>query len=195
VAGPVRTGSVQTPQAASGTHYAGAVYGSLLAAAVVAGAGADGTPLAPTDLAFALVGTGVVFWAAHVYARVVGERPRSRAPATTAARAAEGGAATSGSRRNPQDLTARRVAVVARREWPMVEAALPPTAVALFGGLAGVPAAAVAWAALGIAVASQVGWAMVAAAAAGVRRSGVAVSGVANLVLGLLIVLLEVSLH
>jgi hypothetical protein len=58
----------------------------------------------------------------------------------------------------------------------MVAAALPPTAVALFGGLAGVRAAAVAWSALGIAVASQVGWAMIAAAAAGVRRSGVAMS-------------------
>ncbi|MEQ7006922.1 hypothetical protein ABN028_12145 [Actinopolymorpha sp. B17G11] len=168
------------------TDYAGAVYGSLLAAAVVVGAGADGTPLAPTDLAIALVGTGVVFWAAHVYARVVGERPRPGSP---------GAGSRSDSRTEAVSLTAQRVGDVARREWPMVEAALPPAAVALIGGFAGFPAGAVTWAALGIAVAGQVGWAMVAAAAAGVRRRGVAASGVGNLVLGLLIVLLEVGLH
>jgi hypothetical protein len=191
VADSVRPGEVRSGFVRTETHYAGAIYGSLLAAAVVVGASADGTPLEPMDLGVGVLGTGVIFWAAHVYARVVGERPRSNS------RRPAGGSrpGTGVAEPSPDPVTARRVYDVARGEWPMVQAALPPSVVALAGGLVGVPAAVVTVTVLGIAVVSQVGWAMVAANAAGIRRWGVVASGAGNLVLGLLIVVLEVTLH
>lgn len=55
------------------TDYVGAVYGSILAASVVATAGTLG-PFPRIKLMLLLLITGVVFWAAHVYARLAGER-------------------------------------------------------------------------------------------------------------------------
>ena len=54
-------------------NYTGAIYGSLLAASVVVGAAGD-TGTRPLLLAALLLATGVVFWLAHAYSRLVGER-------------------------------------------------------------------------------------------------------------------------
>ncbi len=156
--------------------YVGAVYGSLLAASVVASADADGTPLAALDLAATLLATGLVFWIAHVYARVVGGRATHPV--------AEGGRLPKG-----------RVSSVARRELPIAQAAIPPTVVAVLGWALGVSDAAVASVALGVAIAGQVGWAVLASVRAGMGRRGVVVSGFANLAMGLAIVLIESALH
>ncbi len=151
------------------SDYVGAVYGSLLAASVVAGTGADGGPLPPLDLAALLLGTGVAFFVAHVYAQVAG---------TTADTGWREGV--------------RRSAL---REWPLVQAAFPPAAAVLVGGLLGLPDTVSSVLALSVAVAGQVGWAVLASAHAGFSRSGIAVSGAVNLVIGGAIVALEVSLH
>ncbi|MGO4753520.1 hypothetical protein AB4212_33800, partial [Streptomyces sp. 2MCAF27] len=100
---PARKERVRTRR----TDYAGAVYGSLLAASVVATAGAAGD-FPRLQLIVLLLVTGVVFWAAHVYAHVAGERIVGR------------------------PISRREVRRVARREWPIVEAAvLPAVAAAL----------------------------------------------------------------
>lgn len=57
--------------------YTGAVYGSLLAASVVVGAGTLGT-YPRLELVALLLGTGVVFWAAHVFSRLFGARMVNR---------------------------------------------------------------------------------------------------------------------
>jgi hypothetical protein len=137
----------------------------------VASTAADGTPLPPPDLAVALVGTGIAFWVAHVYARVVGE-----------------GVVTS-------ILLTERVWQAAVGEWPMVEAAMPPAAIALLGWAVGLGAGAITMLALCIAIAGQVGWAVLASTRAGLSRRWIVGSGLVNLAVGMLILLLETSLH
>ncbi|GAA3799172.1 hypothetical protein GCM10022206_43100 [Streptomyces chiangmaiensis] len=92
--------------------YTGGVYGSLLAASVVVGAGATGV-FSRIDLVLLLVSTGVVFWIAHVHAQLFG------------ARLVE------------QVLSRRVVLHVCREEWPIVKAAVPPAAAVAVSPLLG----------------------------------------------------------
>lgn len=153
----------------SRTDYAGAVYGSLLAASVVATAGTLGH-YPRLELVLLLLITGLVFWAAHVYARLVGERlvghPR----------------------------TWSEVRRVARHEWSIVEAAALPAAAVAVGPVLGLGLGGTAWLALGVAVVQQVLWASIGAARAGVGRRQVAAEGAVNLVLGLIIVAAKAAL-
>jgi hypothetical protein len=162
------------PDRRVGANYSGAIYGSLLAASVVvgAGAGAEGDyHLSPWRLALLLAATGLVFWLAHAYALLVGDRIR----------------------RNPLNRT--EIRRVGRHEWPLFQASLPPAVVALVFGLFGASDVAAAWAALATAIVQQVGWATFAAARTGAARGVVAAAAVGNLVLGLLIVALKAGLH
>ena len=88
--------TVEGPQAPDRPNYAGAIYGSLLAASVVVGAGvgAEGNyHLWPLRLAALLVATGLVFCLAHAYAELVGDRIHH---ARSAGRRSAGSRATSG---------------------------------------------------------------------------------------------------
>jgi hypothetical protein len=164
----VEVGTRQAP------HYIGAVYGSLLAASVVVGAASSGhgeLEFRPIKLAALLIVTGFVFWVTHAYARLAGERLHHVAP----------------------DL--REVRLVLRREWPLLQAALPPSVAAVAFGLAGASDMTAAWAALVVAIAAQVGWATAATVRAGAKPPLVAVTVLVNLVLGLIIVLLKSALH
>jgi hypothetical protein len=150
--------------------YAGAVYGSLLAASVVAGATPRRDPPAASTLIALLLATGVVFWLAHVYARLAGDRQR-------------------GTR-----MSWAEVRSVGRRELPLAEAAFPPAIVAAICWTVGLPDSAVAWATLCAALCGQVTWAVVASARAGAATFLVVGSAVVNLLLGLIIVVLKVLL-
>jgi hypothetical protein len=146
-------------------EFAGAVYGSLLAASVVAGSAVDGTPLSAGDLVVVLLSTGVVFWLAHVYARVV-----------------SGGT---------HPLTWRRLRVAGRQEWPVAQASFPPAAAAAFASVLGMSDVITTWVAMIVAVANQVAWAVAAAVTARSSVRVVVVFAVANLVLGLAIIALK----
>ncbi|MFF7751425.1 hypothetical protein ACFZCP_19690 [Streptomyces sp. NPDC007971] len=149
--------------------YTGGLYGSLLAASVVVGAGAHG-PFPRLELALLLLATGVIFWLAHVHAQLFGARMAQRA------------------------LDRGVVVEVCREEWPIVEAAVPPAVAVLVSPLLGLDAAGAAWLALAVALAGQVGWSTAAALRAGATRSQVILSDAVNLLLGLLIVALKLSL-
>ncbi|MFI2200479.1 hypothetical protein ACH47Z_06795 [Streptomyces sp. NPDC020192] len=151
--------------------YAGALYGALLAASVVAGAGAFGGPFPRLGLVLLLLVTGVVFWAAHVYSRLAGERIHG------------------------QLLTWSEVRRVAADEWPMVQAAVPPAAAVAISPLLGLGLPGTIWFALGVALGEQVVWASVAAVRAGASRRLVAVSGLVNLLFGLIIVAAKSAVH
>ena len=153
------------------TDYTGAIYGSLLAASVVAGASAGG-PHPRLELVVLLLCTGGVFWAAHAYVDFVGDRLRDSQP-----------------------LSWREVRQVCAREWPIVQAAFLPAAAVAISPLLGLGLEGAAWLALGIAVAQQVGWASAAVLRVGASRGAVVSVAVVNLVLGLIIVLAKVSLH
>ncbi|MGW7025702.1 hypothetical protein ACWGFX_00650 [Streptomyces xanthophaeus] len=149
--------------------YTGAVYGSLLAASVVVGAGSLGK-FPRLELVVLLFATGVVFWAAHVFARLFGERIALVA------------------------LTRREIGRVCGAEWPIVKAAMPPAVAVAVSPLLGLDTAGAVWLALCVAVAGQVGWAAYAAYRAGATRRTVAAAAAVNLVLGLVIVALKVTL-
>ncbi|GHF34643.1 hypothetical protein [Streptomyces morookaense] len=152
------------------TDYGGAVYGALLAASVVAGTGALG-PYHRVGLVVILLVTGLVFWAAHAYSRLVGERDTYRHP------------------------TWAVIGRVARDEWPIFQAAVPPALAVAISPLLGLDLEGTAWFALSVALAEQIGWAGAAEVRAGGSRRRVLASGVVNLVLGLVIVILKAFLH
>nr|WP_229347103.1 hypothetical protein [Streptomyces sp. UNOB3_S3] len=145
------------------------MYGSLLAASVVATAGSVGG-FPRLQLIVLLLVTGVVFWAAHVYARVAGERVIGR------------------------PLDHREMRRAAGREWSIVEAAVLPAVAVAVSPLIGVDRTGTAWLALAVAVAQQVAWATLGAIRAGASRRMAAGEGVINLLLGLVIVAAKAAL-
>ncbi|MGW7100047.1 hypothetical protein [Streptomyces sp. NPDC054838] len=145
------------------TDYAGALYGSLLAASVIAASSVAGD-FPRLQLVVLLLVTGLVFWAAHVYAQLAGERLSGQ---------------------NLGWAEARRVG---RREWPIVEAAVLPSVAVALGPVLGLGLNGTVWFALAVAVAQQVAWACIGALHAGASRRQAVVEGIVNLVLGLVIV-------
>src|SRR5262245_26941351 len=83
---------------------AGAIYGTILVLAVIAGLSEDDEISAGALLAATLT-TSSVFWVAHVYADVLAERA-SGMPGTTV----------------------QLIRSAAGREWPLIEASLAPSA-------------------------------------------------------------------
>ncbi|TSB21305.1 hypothetical protein [Streptomyces benahoarensis] len=152
------------------TDYVGAVYGSILAASVVATAGTLG-PFPRIKLMLLLLITGVVFWAAHVYARLAGERLLCH------------------------PVTWGEVRRVAAREWPIVKVAVPPAAAVAISSPFGLGMAGTTWCALIVALIEQVGWATVPVVRGGATVRVVLVNGAVNLLLGAVIVLAKVVLE
>ncbi|WP_399085559.1 hypothetical protein ACGH2B_06725 [Streptomyces sp. BBFR2] len=159
------------PKTSSGTRtdYAGAVYGSILAASVVATAGTAG-PFPRIELVLLLLITGVVFWAAHIYARLAGERLLSR------------------------PVTREEVRRVAASEWPIVKVAVPPAVAVAISPLFGLGMAGTTWCALIVALIEQVGWATVPVVRGGATVRVVVLNAVVNLLLGAVIVLAKLVL-
>ncbi len=91
-----------SPTTVQGRDYTSAVYGSILAATVVASAGDLRSPAA---LALLLIVSGLVFWLAHIYAATVAGR--------------HGG------------WRLDSILASLRHEWPVALASLPPAAAAL----------------------------------------------------------------
>ncbi|MFF0548391.1 MULTISPECIES: hypothetical protein [unclassified Streptomyces] len=148
--------------------YSGAVYGSMLAASVVVGAGAPGQ-FPRLELIVLLLGTGIVFWAAHVFARLFGARMVQR-------------------------LSWQAVRETSKEERPIIKAAVPPALAVAVSPWFGLGGHGTVWLALIVALVGQIGWATVAASRAGASRRMMALAGVINLFLGLLIVLLKVGI-
>jgi hypothetical protein len=151
-------------------RFGAAVYGSFLVASVIGVAYETGQDA--HVMTTAALGSAVVFWLAHWWSEALGEQ------------------ITAG-----DEFRHRDVLVVARREWPLVEAALVPTALV-----------ALAWAgvwsretgaelALAAAVLQIIGWALVAGRRAGWtwQRTGVFAAGQGTLAVTLL--LLERVVH
>ncbi|CAL9398326.1 hypothetical protein [Streptomyces sp. Tu 3180] len=155
--------AARTAERRAHADYTGGVYGSMLAASVIVGAGTLGS-FPRLELVLLLLLTGGVFWIAHVHAQLFGARLAQRRPD-------------------------RRVVLrVCREEWPIVKAALPPAAAVAVSPLLGLGLQGALWLALSVAVAGQVGWSAAAARRAGATWRLMAVSASVNLVLGLVIV-------
>ncbi|MEE1757204.1 hypothetical protein [Streptomyces sp. SP18CS02] len=149
--------------------YTGGVYGSMLAASVIVGAGHLGS-FPRVELVLLLVLTGAVFWVAHVHAQLFGARL------------------------SQEPLERRTVLRAFRDEWPILKAAIPPALAVAVSPLLGLGVGGSLWLALAVAVAGQVGWSMAAARRAGASPRLMAVTASVNLVLGLLITLFKIIL-
>jgi hypothetical protein len=145
----------------------GAVYGSLLAGSVIVGQAPLKEDVPPLELAVILLATGAVFWLVHVYSRSMGHL------------VVDG------------RFNRSRLAHTMREESPIILAAVPPAVAALLAGAVG-EAPAAAWAAMIVAIAGQLVWAVIAARGVGAPPRTVAASLVVNLVLGLALVALKV---
>ena len=151
-------------------RYGAAVYGSFLVASVVSvsyEAGEDARTMTGT-----LFASMLVFWLAHAWSEVVGEHVAAG-----------------------PSFRARRILVVARREWPLVQAAVVPS-VLLALAWAGVwPREIGAVLALLSAVLQITGWGFV----AGLRSGGTVLSagllGVVQGILGVALLVLETLVH
>ncbi|MFE1835183.1 hypothetical protein [Streptomyces sviceus] len=149
--------------------YTGGVYGSMLAASVVIGAGTLGS-FPRLELVALLLLTGVAFWIAHVHAQLFGARLAQ------------------------QPLDRHVVFHACREEWPIVKAAVPPAAAVAVSPLLGLDVQGALWLALSVAVAEQVAWSVAAARRARATWRLVAVTASVNLLLGLLIISFKVIL-
>jgi hypothetical protein len=125
----------------------------VLAASVVATSSAVGG-FPRLKLGLMLVITGLVFWAAHVYARWAGER-----------------------RLSGDRWSRREIRRLAGHEWSIVEASLLPAIAVAVSGLLGLDLTGTAWLAISVAVAQQVGWACLGAVRASVPRLQVVAEG------------------
>ena len=149
--------------------YTGGVYGSMLAASVVVGAGSLGS-FPRAELVLLLLLTGLVFWIAHVHAELFGSRLARQRPD-------------------------RRVILhVCRDEWPIVKAAVPPAAAIAVSPLLRLDVQSALWLALSVAVAGQVGWSVAAAHRAGASRRLMATTATVNVLLGLAIIAVKIAL-
>ena len=165
---PPREPTPSEGEVETAARYTSAVYGSILAAALIEALRAE--HVAAEAIALSLLSTVVVFWLAHVWSSLVGDRIRH----------------------GPR-LQLDRAAAVARGEWPLVEASFVPL-LALLLGWAGVygnqTAARVALAAC---IGQLVVWGLVVGRRAYEHWWAGALAGLTNGVLGLALIVLEVQ--
>ncbi len=150
--------------------FSAAIYGSILAASLVAAF--DVTEATPRAMTLTLLSTTIVFAVAHAWSEVVSER------------IAFGHGAS-----------ARRLVELIRREWPLVEAGFVPGA-ALALAWAGVWSASVGAAvALALAVLQLVGWGILVGRRSYDSWPAALFVGVVNGCFGLILVGLKIAVH
>jgi hypothetical protein len=160
---------VAAPEAQRSPALAGAIYGQILATAVLAGLSEDGG-ISSGELFAEVAVTTLVFWLAHVYAQALAER-------LTLSRG----------------LRWSEVRGVAIEELPMVQAATP-TLLALALGWAGALSRDTAVTlGIGLGVAGLTGWGFVIARRSGMSPFGTLGAVVLNAGFGLAIVALKVA--
>jgi hypothetical protein len=125
----------QVPGWRGGTNgnFAAAVYGSILAAAVVASL--DIGDVGGGAMTLSLAGTMLVFWLAHVWSEAIADRMQ-----------------------DPRPYSWRRLRAVAAWHWPMIQAAFGPLVALLLADLGALSLGSAVTLALAISVAQLVGW-------------------------------------
>ncbi len=148
--------------------YAAAVYGSIIAAAVIGAFHQKGA--APKDVALSLLGTMIVFWLVHIWAEFLGERIEYLT-----------------------QFSFQRLWEISRSEWPLVESGLAPSFV-LFLGWAGVLTENRAEdLAITICIVQLFGWGLFLGMRASKNWRGALAAGLINGILGLVLVGLEIT--
>ncbi|GAA3205858.1 hypothetical protein [Actinocorallia longicatena] len=158
---------LQAPAPATPADRSEAIYGSVLAASVIAAQSpAKNPPSAPTIIA-TLLATATVFWLVHVYCRVIGGQRGGGSPP---------------------------IRPIMVEQAPVLYAALPPVLGAVLGWILGLRDAATAWLCLSIAVIAMVCWSIEGAVAMGVPHRVIVRSGLVSTLLGLVMIGLKAAL-
>ncbi len=151
--------------------YAGAIYGTIVATAVVEGLSED-PEASSRDIALGTIGTTVVFWLAHVYANVLGQRAElRRAPSWS------------------ESWT------VARNEWPMVESGVIVAVPCLLAAVGVLSRSAGVNLAIFLGIAILFGCGLLLARREGLRWGGALLAAAISGALGLVIVGLKTLVH
>jgi hypothetical protein len=147
-----------------------AVYGQVLASSQVAALSLDES-LDSAAILLALTGTVLVFWLAHVYARVVADRVQRPAP------------------------TGGEVVQAMRFEWPVVEAAVP-AAVALSLGIVGVLSTENSvFLAISLGAVNLFVWGLAIGRRLNLGRVQMLALAFSNALFGLVVILMKVAIH
>jgi hypothetical protein len=155
-------------EASPATDYAGAIYGSIIATAFVGALRA--AHVSARDITLDVAASMLVFWLAHTWAAVAGERIHMG-----------------------HGLALHRVRALARAEWPIVEAGFIPV-LALFLGWIGVLGAdTAAKLAIAIGVLQLFAWGLVLGRRVYHRWLGAVAAALANGLVGVVLVALEIA--
>jgi hypothetical protein len=149
-------------------HYAAAIYGSIIAAALIEAFRAEHAKAEGTALA--VLSTMAVFWLAHVWSAFMGERIHMRAK-----------------------LGYQRVLQIGRSEWPLIEAAFAPVAVLVLGWAGVMSDTTAEDLALIVCIVQLFAWGLAVGRRAYDHWWPALASGFGNGILGLVVVSLEVA--
>lgn len=152
------------------TNYAGAIYGTIVSMAVIATSAKDPS-LGPVWIAFWAAATALIFWLAHVYADIVAQ----------------------GYARFHEAGKVARVAL--RRQWPLVQGALVPSAAMLLTVVTPMSTDSATWVAMGAGVLVLFATGLLIGSRDGMSWGRRLVIGMINAGFGLVIVALKVWVH
>jgi hypothetical protein len=145
-------------------NLAGAIYGTIVATAVVVGL--DGkSSVSPARAFWILLATGAFFWAAHVYAFLLADRLHGR-----------------------HRMTRDDVSRVMFREWPLLQSTFPLAVPLALGSLGIIEAESALGLATLVGVASLVAWGILFSRREGHGLAGIVGAAIANAAVGLLII-------
>ena len=151
-----------------GGDYAAAIYGSIVATALIGAL--NGANVAAREIWLSVLTTMVVFWLAHTWAAITGERIHER-----------------------HMLSAKRIRALGAEEWPMVEAGFGPLAALALGWIGVLSDSTAARTAMAVGIIQLFFWGFVLGRRVYNTRRGAVMAGLGNGALGLVLVLLEIA--
>jgi hypothetical protein len=152
-------------------NLAGAIYGTILATAVVATLSEDSS-IGPWDLLAGVVSTTVVFWLAHAYANLIAARVLG-----------------------PGNLSWPDARAALVHEWPMMQAALPSIVFLLLAAAGAYDRTTGVTLAIAAGIGALFGWGAAIARRNRLGWPAMLAGGVANASFGLVLVALKAIIH
>jgi hypothetical protein len=151
-------------------NFAAAVYGSILAAGVIASL--DIGDVDAVVMTESVAGTMVVFWLAHVWAEAIADRMH-----------------------DPRPYTWRRLRVAAAWHWPMVQASVGPLIALALADVGVWSLDTGVTVALGVSIAQLIGWGVAVGRRTFASWPAALASGAVDGLLGIALVVLKTLVH
>lgn len=152
-------------------NLARAIYGYILATSLVAAFSED-DDYSTTEVAVSVFVTGLVFWLAHVYASLLGERYAAG-----------------------RRLTRSEIGAEFYAEWPLVQAFIPSIAVLLLGTIGLLSDDTAVWLAIAVGLAALLLWSLEIGRRERLSPLELALMALVNGLFGVAVVVLKVVVH